>query len=120
MERGRKRRGRRKKKSRRIMRASNFNFRERDIASRVSGLIKFVWRSSKMAGEKAPWHSLRRRRRATGRCHPSPSHASPRHYIYIRHPYPVTRSIRSTFAKTTRTRASGKRAFSLSCRDFAR
>lgn len=34
---------------------------------RVSGLIKFVWRSSKMAGEKAARHSLWRRRRATGR-----------------------------------------------------
>lgn len=70
-----------------------------------------------MTGEKAPRHILQRvRRRATGRCRPSPPHASPRHYTYLRHSYPVTRSIRSTFAKTTRSGASGERAFSLSPR----
>lgn len=65
-----------------------------------------------MAGEKAPWHSLRRRCKATGL---SPSHArlqrraahTPDTLIQLQ------RSIRSTFAGTTRALELPARDFSL-------
>jgi len=68
-----------------------------------------------MAGEKAPWHSLRRRCKATGL---SPLHTclqrgaahTPDTLIQLQ------RSIRSTFAETTRTPELPARDFSLSRR----